>query len=119
VFTPFLVHARTAPIDAPQDTVRALLNTGRGRQSDSRGLCLLASAATLPRISSLNFYTLIHYRVKAYKAKRPKAVESLVANWERLVTRSTFAKHWKHLRTTNVIESPFATVRLRERVTRG
>jgi hypothetical protein len=29
------------------------------------------------------------------------------------------AEHWKHLRTTNVIESPFATVRLRERVTQG
>ena len=28
-------------------------------------------------------------------------------------------EHWKHLRTTNVIESPFATVRLRERATRG
>jgi len=29
------------------------------------------------------------------------------------------AAHWKHLRTTNAIESPFATVRLRERATRG
>ena len=29
------------------------------------------------------------------------------------------ADHWIHLRTTNVIESPFATVRLRQRVTKG
>jgi hypothetical protein len=29
------------------------------------------------------------------------------------------AGHWKHLRTTNRIESTFATVRLRERVTEG
>ncbi len=29
------------------------------------------------------------------------------------------AEHWKHLRTTNVIESPFATLRLRQRVTKG
>ncbi len=29
------------------------------------------------------------------------------------------AEHWRHLRTTNVIESPFATVRLRQRVTKG
>ncbi len=29
------------------------------------------------------------------------------------------AEPWKHLRTTNVIESPFATVRLRQRVTKG
>ena len=39
---------------------------------------------------------------------------------ERLVTFFDFpAGHWKHLRTTNVIESPFATVRLRERATKG
>src|SRR5205807_9771353 len=29
------------------------------------------------------------------------------------------AEHWKHLRTSNVFESPFATVRGRERVTKG
>ena len=29
------------------------------------------------------------------------------------------AEHWVHLRTTNVIESPLATVRLRQRVTKG
>jgi transposase-like protein len=55
-----------------------------------------------------------------YQAKYPKAVESLTANWQRLVAFFDFpAEHWKHLRTTNVIESPFATVRLRERATRG
>jgi len=55
-----------------------------------------------------------------HQAKYPKAVESLNAHWERLVTFFDFpAEHWKHLRTTNVIESPFATVRLRERATRG
>jgi len=55
-----------------------------------------------------------------YQAKYPKAVDSLTAHWERLVSFFDFpAEHWKHLRTTNVIESPFATVRLRERATRG
>ena len=29
------------------------------------------------------------------------------------------AEHWKHLRTTNPIESTFATVKLRQRVTKG
>jgi transposase-like protein len=29
------------------------------------------------------------------------------------------AEHWKHLRTSKVIASPFATVRLRQRVTKG
>jgi putative transposase len=45
-----------------------------------------------------------------YQPKYSKAVESLTANWERLVTFFEFpGEHWKHLRTTNVIESPFAT----------
>jgi len=35
-------------------------------------------------------------------------------DWARMVTFYSFPKeHWKHLRTTNVVESPFATVRLR------
>lgn len=38
----------------------------------------------------------------------------LEADWERLVTFYAFPQaHWPHLRTTNVVESPFAAVRLR------
>jgi putative transposase len=56
----------------------------------------------------------------AYEAKYPKAVESLTANWQRLTAFFDFpAEHWAHLRTTNPIESAFATVRLRQRATRG
>jgi nicotinamidase-related amidase len=63
---------------------------------------------------------LVIYLKMEHQPKYSKAVESLTANWERLVTFFDFpAEHWKHLRTTNVIESPFATVRLRERATRG
>lgn len=55
-----------------------------------------------------------------YGAKYPKAVASLTRDWEKLLTHFDFpAEHWLHLRTTNVIESPFATVRLRQRVTKG
>src|SRR5262249_34906090 len=44
----------------------------------------------------------------------PKAVERLADDWERLVTFYQFPReHWVHLRTTNIVESPFATVRLR------
>ena len=58
--------------------------------------------------------------VKAFKAKHPKAVESLTREQDELLTYFDFpADHWRHLRTTNVIESPFATVRLRQRVTKG
>ena len=54
-----------------------------------------------------------------YQTKYAKAVESLIAHSARLVTFFDFpTEHWKHLRTTNVIESPFATVRLRERATK-
>jgi len=55
-----------------------------------------------------------------YGAKYPKAVDSLRRDEELLLTFFDFpAEHWQHLRTTNVIESPFATVRLRQRVTKG
>jgi putative transposase len=42
------------------------------------------------------------------------AGETLVRDWDRMVTFYQFPKeHWKHLRTTNVVESPFAAMRLR------
>jgi len=51
---------------------------------------------------------------RRYCTLAPKAVERLHADWERLVTFYQFPKeHWRHLRTTNVVESPFAAVRLR------
>jgi len=58
--------------------------------------------------------------VAEYEAKYPKAVASLTRDWEKLLTHFAFpAEHWRHIRTTNVVESPFATVRLRQRVTKG
>jgi len=55
-----------------------------------------------------------------YGTKYPKAVTTLEQDADALLTFHDFpAEHWKHLRTSNVIESPFATVRLRQRVTKG
>ena len=55
-----------------------------------------------------------------YDAKYPKAVASLRRDQALLLTFFDYpAEHWRHLRTTNIIESPFATVRLRQRVTKG
>lgn len=55
-----------------------------------------------------------------YQAKYPKAVASLLRDRELLLRFFDFpAEHWKHLRTSNIVESPFATVRLRQRVTKG
>jgi putative transposase len=46
--------------------------------------------------------------------EQPKAAETLERDWERMVAFYAFPKeHWKHLRTTNPVESPFAVVRLR------
>ena len=40
--------------------------------------------------------------------------DTLIRDWERMVTFYRFPKeHWKHLRTTNIVESPFAALRLR------
>ena len=58
--------------------------------------------------------------VKLYGAKCPKAVACLEKDKEDLFTFYDFpAEHWGHLRTTNPIESSFATVRHRHRQTKG
>jgi Transposase and inactivated derivatives len=58
--------------------------------------------------------------VKDYEAKWPKATEKVVKDSEELLAFFDFpAEHWIHLKTTNPIESTFATVRLRTKVTKG
>jgi transposase-like protein len=49
-----------------------------------------------------------------FKKTDPKACATLTRDWERLVTFFEYPReHWTHLRTTNIVESPFAAVRLR------
>ncbi len=56
----------------------------------------------------------------AYQAKYPKAVAKITGDQEQLPAFFGFpAEHWVHLKTSNPIESTFATVRLRTRVTKG
>jgi len=58
--------------------------------------------------------------VRTYEAKYPKATECLAKDRTELLTFYDFpAEHWMHLRTTNPIESVFATVRLRTEKTKG
>ena len=58
--------------------------------------------------------------VAAYEAKYEKAVECLAKDRDDLLAFYDYpAEHWRHLRTTNPIESVFATVRLRTVKTRG
>lgn len=55
-----------------------------------------------------------------YGAKYPKAWDCLRKDKEELLAFYDFpAEHWKHIRTTNPIESTFATIRLRHRRTKG
>jgi transposase-like protein len=58
--------------------------------------------------------------VRTYEAKYPKATECLDKDRSVLLAFYDFpAEHWMHIRTTNVIESVFATVRLRTDKTKG
>ena len=58
--------------------------------------------------------------IATYGAKYPEAVKCLTKDRDVLLAFYDFpAEHWAHLRTTNPIESTFATVRLRHRRTKG
>ncbi len=58
--------------------------------------------------------------VAEFLPQHAKAVDCLVKDRDVLLTLYDFpAEHCKHLRTTNPIDSTFATVRLRQRVTKG
>ena len=55
-----------------------------------------------------------------FGTKWPKAVAKIVDEKEQLLTFYEFpAEHWRHLRTTNPIESAFAPVRARTDLTKG
>lgn len=57
---------------------------------------------------------------REFSAKWPKAVSRIVEDRDALLTFYDFpAEHWRHLRTTNPIESVFAPVRARTDVTKG
>jgi transposase-like protein len=62
----------------------------------------------------------IEHVAATYGAKYPKAVDKLLRERAVLLAHLDFpAEHWVHLRTTNAIESTFATVKLRTRKTKG
>lgn len=58
--------------------------------------------------------------IKLYEAKYPKATACLLESKEETLAFYDFpAEHWRHIRSTNPIESTFATVRLRTKRTKG
>lgn len=55
-----------------------------------------------------------------FGVKWPKAVEKITSDEEALLTFYDYpAEHWRHLRTTNPVESVFAPVRARTEITKG
>jgi putative transposase len=83
-----------------------------------------AASAALKEIYNAEDVDKAQVAIKAfevdYAAKYPKAVAKIVNNADVLLEFYRYpAEHWIHLRTTNPIESTFATVRLRTKVTKG
>jgi putative transposase len=70
----------------------------------------IAYAESRPKAEEKRDVFLDWCRKEGYRA----AGDALLRDWDRMVTFYRFPKeHWKHLRTTNVVESPFAALRLR------
>ena len=58
--------------------------------------------------------------ISLYEAKYPKACKCWTKDKDQLFTFYDYpAQHWQHIRTTNPIESTFATIRHRSRQTKG
>jgi len=65
-------------------------------------------------------YEAFDIALSTYRAKYPKAMECLEKDKDEMLAFYDFpASHWQHIRTSNPIESTFATVRLRTAKTRG
>ena len=101
---------------APRKSWRSRTAIGRARRAGAP-CCGSSSGAGCERAAAER--ELARF-AQAYGPKHPKAVASLTVDQDRLLAYFDYpADHWKHLRTTNPIESTFATVRLREGVTKG
>ena len=80
-------------------------------QPEARPLLLLAIPYAESRAEALKRKDAFLHRFSEWY---PKATETLLRDFERMLTFYDFpAEHWRHLRTTNPVESPFAAVRLR------
>ena len=82
----------------------------KGQPQAKRQLQDIAYAESLPDAEQRRDVFLGWCRKEGYRM----AGETLIRDWDRMVTFHQFPQeHWKHLRTTNVVESPFAALRLR------
>ena len=97
-------------------TANVLDKMAKGVQADAKSLIHnMYMSAT--KKEALEFF---HRFLDLYDAKYPKACQCLKKDKDRLFTFYDFpAKHWQHIRTTNPIESTFATIRHRAEQTKG
>jgi putative transposase len=97
-------------------TVNVLDKLPRGRQVSAKSMLheIWMAATKQEALKAMDRFA------ATYQAKYPKAVECLLKDKEELLALYDFpAEHWQHLRTSNPIESTFATVRLRTSKTKG
>ena len=99
---------------------------GRPAPTNAETVSFHAANKTLDqdeRIDYLPFFAgsaAFDFFVETYGVKYDKAVAKLVKDREALLTFYDYpAEHWKHIRTSNPIESTFATVRHRTKRTKG
>lgn len=91
--------------------VNVLDKVPKRQQEAAKGLvCAIPYAGTRQEAERQKVQFLAWCRQRGHEA----AATTLERDWEQLVTFYQFPKeHWKHLRTTNPVESPFAALRLR------
>jgi transposase-like protein len=97
-------------------TANVLNKLPRGQQVSAKSMLheIWMAATKEEALKAMGKFTTTH------QAKYPKAVECLLKDKEELLAFYDFpAEHWQHLRTSNPIESTFATVRLRTSKTKG
>jgi putative transposase len=97
-------------------TVNVLDKLPRGQQVSAKSMLheIWMAATKDQAVKAMEKFAAIH------QAKYPRAVECLLKDREELLAFYDFpAEHWQHLRTSNPIESTFATVRLRTSKTKG
>jgi transposase-like protein len=143
VLRTLIERGMTAPLLAIGDGALGFWNALRGCQGFEKTeeqRCWVHKIANvldkLPKRLQSDAKSLLHEMMKApteadclkaresfetlFSDKYPKAVECLIKSWEPLTAFFHYpAKHWTHIRTTNPIESSFATVKLRTKVTKG
>ncbi len=97
-------------------TANVLNNLPKSLQSNAKSKLHQIWQAANKDEAARNF----NYFVNTYEAKYPNAAQCLEKDRDALFTFYDFpAEHWRHIRTTNPIESTFATVRLRTNKVRG